>query len=473
MRCSVISSNAAANETIYAVARVFRSLRDVWCCRATRLMALFLAALMPVVTDAADITELSGRVVAAGIPGISAISAVGTFHPGGPLYDNPAFRASTLPGAILDKARILVASSSNFGAVPARAEYPTGSVLSIDPRGTSVLVVPPNFASTGNQTSTPDGRAMLYTAQSPAFLNRVYNATAATANMPAVANPNGISINNAFGRPWITSVPTGISASGLESVTDPDGRPLAGAPSKNAGGVFSGSTTNRERQVEAGAMTTGTLATALMGKSPDGGPRAVFAALNGDGSIVQIHVELGVDGLAPPGTIKTPDGRSVNRAGMLFNWVPDPMLIVSEPSANSLVVLKLARTDKIFKMAEMRRLTSPVFDVPVDLAPAVAEIANPSFSSNTTLAGSSDIYVANRGNGTIARIKQDGTVVAVARVNLPGFGVIGGDQINGIAVSPDASRIWISYSGSIGQYAPGAVIELPAIGAPTTPVAAR
>ena len=39
----------------------------------------------------------------------------------------------------------------------------------------------------------------------------------------------------------------------------------------------------------------------------------------------------------------------------------------------------------------------------VDVAPAVPEVANPGFSSNTTLAGGSDLYVANRGNGTIMR----------------------------------------------------------------------
>jgi len=38
---------------------------------------------------ATDPLVLSGRIVATGIPGASAISAVGTFHAGGPIHDDP------------------------------------------------------------------------------------------------------------------------------------------------------------------------------------------------------------------------------------------------------------------------------------------------------------------------------------------------------------------------------------------------
>jgi hypothetical protein len=62
--------------------------------------------------------SLRGRIIAVGIPGASAISPVGTFLPGGPIHDNPAFAAYTQPGRILDPARILVGSRSNFGAPP-------------------------------------------------------------------------------------------------------------------------------------------------------------------------------------------------------------------------------------------------------------------------------------------------------------------------------------------------------------------
>src|SRR5215470_11128332 len=51
---------------------------------------------------------LRGRIVAIGIPGASAVSAVGTFLPGGPIHDNPAFAAFTMHGRVLDSARILV-----------------------------------------------------------------------------------------------------------------------------------------------------------------------------------------------------------------------------------------------------------------------------------------------------------------------------------------------------------------------------
>src|SRR5262249_33753175 len=57
-----------------------------------------------------DPPALRSRVVAVGIPGASAISAVGTFLPGGPIHDKPEFRAFTQPGRILDPIRILVGS---------------------------------------------------------------------------------------------------------------------------------------------------------------------------------------------------------------------------------------------------------------------------------------------------------------------------------------------------------------------------
>ena len=111
--------------------------------------------------------------------------------------------------------------------------------------------------------------------------------------------------------------------------------------------------------------------------------------------------------------------------------------------------------------------TAPELNTPVDLTPAVPEIANPGFASNTTLAGNADFYVANRGNGTIVRMRQDGTVVAVRRVKLPTRQPLGRDRINGIAVSPDAQKIWVTVSGAILSYpnAPGVLLEVPAFGA--------
>ena len=61
-------------------------------------------------------SPLAARVVAVGIPGAGAISPVGRFLPGGPIHDVAAFAAYTEPGRVLDPNRILVGSSSNFGA---------------------------------------------------------------------------------------------------------------------------------------------------------------------------------------------------------------------------------------------------------------------------------------------------------------------------------------------------------------------
>src|SRR5262245_11898037 len=438
--------------------------------RASVLVAMVLVSLATAgihparAADPAPVDQ-EARVVAVGIPGATAVRAIGAFHPGGPIHDKPAFKAVTKPGAVLDAERIFVSSTSNFGAPLARADFPAGAILSIDPRG-ATLVVSPGFAAAGDQASASDGRVILYTAQSPAFLNRVYNPGAATADLPSVSHPTGISINNAFGRPWFTNLPTGMKGEGTQSVIDPDGRPLEGAPSKVAGGIFVGTVTNRPAQLVPGAMTTGALATVLLGKSPDGSGRAVFAGLHADGSLVQVHVEKGVDGIAPAGSVFAPlDGSRVTRAGMAFNWVPNRILYASDPVGNSIAAVTLIADGPIFRMESLRRLTPSVLDEPVDIAPAVSEVANPAFSSNTTLAGDADLYVANRGNGTVARIKQNGTVVAVRRVTLPGGGALGAGRLNGIAVSPDASRIWLTVSGSLPGQPEGAVIELPAFGA--------
>src|SRR5262245_57689314 len=106
--------------------------------------------------------DLRGRIVAIGIPGISAISPVGSFLPGGPIHDNPVFAAYTQPGRILDPARILVGSRSNFGAPPANADEREGSFLSIDPRFAETLVIPPGFAAAGDQASALGGLVQMY-----------------------------------------------------------------------------------------------------------------------------------------------------------------------------------------------------------------------------------------------------------------------------------------------------------------------
>jgi hypothetical protein len=429
-------------------------------------MVMILAvAIAARVTATPAITDVTARLVAVGIPGASAVSAVGVFHPGSPIHDTAAFRVHTQPGAILDPERILVASASNFGAPLGPGEQPPGAILSIDPRG-PVVTVPADFASAGGQVAAVDGRVRLFTANSPTFVNRIHNPDATTAGYAPVSRPTAISINNAFGRPWFTSAPFGPRTPGIQSVVDPDGRPLAGAPSKVAGGVFAGALTNRTPQLVPGTMSTGALATALLGKSPDGSGRAVFAGLHADGSVVQVHVELGVDGLAPAGTIATPaDTSHATRSGMIFNWVPDRILYIADPACNTVVALTLAADGRTFRVEGMRVLASLAFDMPIDITPAVAEIANPAFASNTTLAGAADMYVVNRGSGTVVRLKQDGTVVAIRRVTLAGVGALGAYRLNGIAVSPDAARLWLTVTGHLPGQPEGAVIEIPAFDA--------
>ncbi len=437
------------------------------------LLAALMLALAALADDAPPIA--TGRVIAVGLPGAGAVSGVGYFHPGGPIHDKPEFAAYTEPGRILDPDRVLVTSTSNFGAPKARPHDPEGAVLSIHTAGTEVIAIPPGFASQGNQASVLDGRLQLFTAQSAAFLNGVNTPQAVTAELPSVSYPLGISINNGFGRLWFPSSPSGPQGNGTDSIIDPGGQPLAGAPSKVAGGVFAGDRTNRKpQQLIDGGLRAGAVANALLGMSPDGSKRAVFAVLTADGALAQAHTEQTVDGLAPAGTIAplplpAPDEAGaalITRAGLLFNWVPERIIYVSDPVRNAVVALKLADDGKVLRVDGVRRITAPEMNAPVDLAPAVPEVASPGFSSNTTLAGAADIYVLNRGNGMILRITQAGQVVAARRVAVAGE-TLGPRRLNGIAVSRDAQKIWLTVTGALPGHPDqaGALIEIAAFGA--------
>jgi hypothetical protein len=244
--------------------------------------------------------------------------------------------------------------------------------------------------------------------------------------------------------------------------------------------VFAGNHTNRPDQRIPGQLL-GAVGTALVGKSPDGTGKAVFAVVTADGSVAQVHVKQGVDGLAPAGTIQLlsstgpTDDATPTRAGAVFNWVPDRILYVADPVGNGVVALSLGEDGTVFQVQAGRRFEAPELAGPIDLAPAVPEVANPDFSSNTTLAGGSDLYVANRANGTLVRMRQDGRVVAVRQVELAGVGPVGPGRLNGIAVSSDAQRIWVTLSGTLPEYPglSGAVVELPAFGGAQTPSVAR
>jgi Di-haem oxidoreductase, putative peroxidase len=433
---------------------------------------------------APDSEVVHADIVARGIPGAGAITQIGTFHTGGPFHDNAALiNHSTDPGHVLDRTRLFVASTSNFGAPLAIQGQAEGSILSIDVTGGPggiVDVTDAAFAASATvaqpHPATAGGRALLYAAQSPAFLNSVNGNTSTkmpptlTSGLPTVSLPLGISLNNGFGRPWFANAPSGSMGDGTITVIDPNGAPLAGAPDPTAGGVFSGVLTNRTASSTHG-ITAAAVATALVTKSPDPptNGRAVFLAALADGSIVQVHVALGVDGLAPNGSftpisgISTENAESadpavVTRAGMLFNWAPARVVFVSDPLADRILAFDLADDGHLFQPANLRYISSPALHTPVDLAPAVREVAARNFASNTTLGAGSDLYVLNRGNNTVVRMRQDGDIVAVRQVESD----VADLRVAGLAVSEDARTIWITATAPDRQ---GFVLRIPAFGA--------
>jgi hypothetical protein len=422
---------------------------------------------------------LEGRIVAIGIPGISAISVVGAFLPGGPIHDNPALAALTVPGAVLDPVRLLVASTSNFGEPLANSDQLSGSLLSIDPTGDAPLIIPSDFATAGGQASALGGALQMYSAQNSAFQNSIHNPGAPTARYTGVSNPLGVSINNAFGRIWPVNAPYGLEGIGSSTIDDPAGEPLAGAPDPLLGGVYAGNLTPRmPAQLIPGALNTGAVGTAFLGRSPDGSTKAVFAVITADGAVVQEHTLKALDGLAPPATVGSVLARRWNdhfddsddhrgaqpRVGAVVNYSPNRVLYISEPFDNSIAALSLSDDGLVFHVTSVHHMRSETLDEPIDMAPVVIESSDLNWSSNTTLDVDSDIYVANRGNNTIVRMHQDGTVVAMRKVKLRGGRDLERARLNGIASSPDGTKIWVTVTGRLYDWVAlrGAVLELPA-----------
>jgi hypothetical protein len=148
---------------------------------------------------------------------------------------------------------------------------------------------------------------------------------------------------------------------------NPTGLPLAGAPNVKIGGVYAGNLTGRkvvatpsQPQVIPGDLHTGGVGTALLGPSPDGTCKAVFAVVTADGSIVQEHTLYGLDGLdgldglAPAGTVRPIFGSDGNaedeanepRFGMIMNPYLPPaaivrQLFVTEPFYDTIAVVNL------------------------------------------------------------------------------------------------------------------------------------
>jgi hypothetical protein len=443
------------------------------------------------------IQGIVAQVVAVNIPGASAISQVGTFLNasqgvcgGSPIPSH--FPSYIQPGAVADPNRILVGSQSNFGAPLLTGVGQEGSFLSIAPNSSAVLIVPATFASSGGQASTLNGAVQMFAANSADWLNSVNNQGANTAQYTGVSNPLGLSNNYAFGRFWPANAPFGDSGVGSSSILDPTGLPLAGlplhAPNSLIGGVYVGSLTSRnavavpsQLQVIPGSLSAGAVGTALLGPSRDGTCKAVFAVVTADGAIVQEHTLKGLDGLAPPGTVKPLQGRSWDppnnnvepRLGVLMNpYVPPGapsgtvlQLFVSEPFNDTIAVVNLSITgpanNQVFQAGKVTRISSYELNMPVDLAPVVIDTDDPNWASNTTLDQGVDFYVANRGDNTIVRMKQDGTVVAVRHVTV-NPGPLNNASLNGIATSTDGSKIYVTFTRPGHSAYQGGVLELPA-----------
>jgi hypothetical protein len=399
-------------------------------------------------------------------------------------------------GAVLDPNRILVGSRSNFGAPLAFGVGQEGSFLSIDPSDPSIkypLSVPLNFAQSGVQASALGGAVQMFSANSNNWLNSVNNPNAFTHQYTGVSNPLGLSNNNAFGRLWPANAPFGDSKNGSSSILDPTGLPLKGAPNPLIGGVYVGGLTNRDvvavpplfvpplLQVISGSLSTGAVGTAFLGPSPDGTCKAVFSVVTADGAIVQEHTLKGLDGIAPAGTVQPLVARSWDlpnqgvepRLGVLMNpytathfaaW----QLFVSEPFNNTIAVVNLVvfgtAPNQVFGLrpptsSSVSRISSSSLNLPVDLAPVKRDAASITWASNTTLDEDSDFFVANRGDNTIVRMRQDGHVVGIRRVTIDSI-PLDNFAINGIATSVDGSKIYVTFTTPTNLQ--GGLLEVPA-----------
>lgn len=431
--------------------------------------------------------RLPARIVAMNLPKAYGIRQVGRFHSGGPMASNPEFAIHTQPGRVLDPGRVLVAIESNLGERRADERASPGAILSIEPSLTAnrqPLDISKALALRSDGGRRHGAPVQIYSLQSKAYLNGRHNRKARTAGFTAVAGPRYVSINNAFGRPWIANAPFGLHGPGSESVVDPDGAPLANAPSGTAGGVFAGSSTARQQapksvrsgffasafnyrrspQLTSGTLSNGALGTAFLGPSPDGSGFAVFAIVTGEGAITQAHVQDGVDGLAPPGTIAI-RGFDPGVIGIAFKWAPTRMLYVADPLRNRIALLHLTDDTRHFKLQRSSEIRSTSLNHPIDIAAAIPEIANPHFSSHTTLSGDADVYVINRGDGSVVRLSQSGKLIARAVIQIGDGQIVGADRLRSIAVSADAQKLWLIVDSPPDSGAANVLVEVPAFDA--------
>ena len=220
-------------------------------------------------------------------------------------------------------------------------------------------------------------------------------------------------------------------------------------------------TTPSQPQVIEGALRHGAVGTALLGPSPDGTCKAVFAVVTADGAIVQEHTLYGLDGLAPAGTVRPVLGGDGNaqqegvkpRFGVIMNPYNPPagvirQLFITEPFYDTIAIVNLTVSGtapyQVFGLGSVSRIHSDALNIPVDLTPVERNSDDQNWASNTTLdeglpnSGGSDFYVANQGDNTIVRMKQDGAIVAIARITVNGQ-PLDNVVLNGIAASADAT----------------------------------
>ncbi len=289
---------------------------------------------------AEPVADVAARLVAVGIPGIGAVSAGrARFHPGGP---DPG--QAGVPRPTRSRAACSIPSgssspsSSNFGAPLGHGRAADRRRSSrIDPRAAPCSRCRPTSPPPAARPSARMGRVLLFTANSPAFVNRVYNPGAVDRRpTDRSRSPTAISHQQRL-RPALVRqrAVRRRRAPASETVIDPDGRPLAGAPSKVAGGVFAGDA--HQPRAPAGTRRDcrpARSATALLGKSPDGSGRAVFAGADrrrqrGPGArrAGRRRPRAGRDDRRARGRLRAPPA-----AAMVFNWVPNRILYIADPA---------------------------------------------------------------------------------------------------------------------------------------------
>jgi DNA-binding beta-propeller fold protein YncE len=139
-------------------------------------------------------------------------------------------------------------------------------------------------------------------------------------------------------------------------------------------------------------------------------------------------------------------------------------LFVSEPFNNTIAVINLVifgndPSNLVFGLGSVSRISSDLLNLPVDLAAVQRDTENFNWAGNATLDQGSDFYVANHGNNTIVRMRQDGTAVAVRRVSVDSS-PLDNASLNGIATSTDGTTIYVTFTGPSSSQ--GGVLALPA-----------